>query len=258
MIPPKFDQHFLVDEEVLSVLKNQILNISSQKVLEIGGGKGVLTTEIIKQQPKEFTCVEIDSSMISSLKQLFDSSLYKLIKSDAIEFLKSKQKDSFDFIIGNIPYGITESLYTQLYFLLPKSVLFLQSHKTTRTLIEKQNTKQSVLINSLYNLECIKIIEGDSFEPMAKTKSSIIKLELKTETDKSLEELFLSGLTKRYNQTFYNSCVYSLGNVLEVGKKEIKAKLIEDEILISNEKIDAISNEEFNLTINKIIKSFFK
>ena len=64
-------------------------------------------------------------------------------------------------------------------------------------------------------------------------------------------------MTKRYNQTFFNSCVYSLAQVLKIGKKEIKNKLKELNIEISKNKIDTISNEEFIVTITKIEESFF-
>lgn len=252
----KFDQHFLINEEILNKIIEAINVLDNESILEIGGGKGILTSKIIKQNPKLFTCVEIDSEMITHLQQLFNNSNHTLIHQSATEFLSTLKQNEFDKIVGNIPYGITESIYTQLYFLQPKECVFLQSHKTTRTLIEKQDTKQAQIINALYNLDCVEIVEGDNFKPIAKTKSSIIKLTLKEEFLKTQFEHFLTQISKRYNQTFFNSCVFSLAKVLEVGKKEIKSKLKELNIDISKEKISQISNEEFNVTIKKIEETF--
>lgn len=252
----KFDQHFLINKEILQIIVDEMGNISNASILEIGGGKGILTQEIIKKFPKKFTCVELDDSMILYLQQLFKSQIHNLVHEDAINYLKSLHENDYEIIVGNIPYGITESLYTQLYFLLPKKVIFLQSHKTTRTLIEKKNTKQSLLINALYNIKCIEIVNGDNFEPIAKTKSSIIRLDKKNE--KNQYEKFLSELTKRYNQTFYNSCIYSLAKILEIGKKDVKSKLEEFNLEISKDKIDVISNEEFIQTIELIKNKFLE
>lgn len=253
----KYDQHFLINEEILDLISQTIGDMSNSSVLEIGGGKGILTQKIIEKNPKSFTCVEVDSEMIQHLKPLFSNTKYNLEYSNAIDYLHKSLREEFDIIVGNIPYGISEPLYTQFYFLLPKKIILLESHKTTRTLIEKQNTKQSILINVLYSIKCIKIVEGDNFEPITKTKSSIIKLKLREYSSKTEFEKFLTHLTKRYNQTFFNSCVYSLAQMLEVGKKEIKNKLKEFNIEISTKRIDTISNEEFIVTITKIEESFF-
>lgn len=253
----RYDQHFLINEEILNLISQTIGDISNSSILEIGGGKGILTQKIIEKNPQYFTCVEIDEKMIQYLNPLFENFSYNLVHSNAIEFLQSRKKEEFNIIVGNIPYGISEPLYTQFYFLLPKRIILLQSHKTTRTLTRKQNTKQSLLINALYSIECVEVIEGDNFEPIAKTKSSIIKLELKEESSKSTLENFLTQLSRRYNQTFYNSCVYSLAQTLGVGKKEIKEKIKTSNIYISKEKIDTISNEEFLKTLQEIKIYFF-
>ena len=273
-----YDQHFLINSKVilkLSELLNsifqdcEITTISNSSILEIGGGKGVLTQEIIKKNPKKFTCLEIDITMSEYLVPLFNylpnelhselpnKSPYSLHITNAIDFLSHLEVHSFDCIIGNIPYGITQALYTQLYFLTPQRALFLQSHKTTRTLIEKNTTKQSQLIRALYSITCEEIVEGSSFEPIAKTKSSIVVLKLKSSEKRTKKESFLVELTKRYNQTFSNACIYSLAHCLNVGKKEIKQKLQENDVEVSNTKINIISNEEFNVTIGKIEEIFF-
>ncbi|MCH8520234.1 MAG: hypothetical protein LAT82_05775 [Nanoarchaeota archaeon] len=286
-----FDQHLLNNPKIISTIiseltskiesennKNSVINSSNNtqviNILEIGGGEGVLTKELLKLKPNSFTCLEIDDKMVDKLKPLFCNSnlnsssniystniispSYSLIHTNAISYLQSLNIHTFKYniLIGNIPYSITQPLYIQLLFLNPKIVLFLQSHKTSRTLLEKE-TKLSFLLNSIYEIKITQIIKGENFTPPAKTLSSTILLTLKSESDKCEFDKFLTFLTKRYNQQFNNSVVYSLAQLFDVGKKEIKLKLKEENIKLSLEKLNVISNEEFVKRIKEIKKIFF-
>ena len=246
-----FDQHFLKNEKILEFISECIGNISKHKVIEIGGGRGALTKYIIEKNPKEFVCVEIDEKMIEQLVLIFESNNYSLIHENVLDYLKSLKQGEVNVLVGNIPYSITQQLIVQLFFLVPQKVVFLQPHSTTKTLMNNE-TKQAQLLNALYSISCEKVVNGDNFEPLAHTQSSIMKLELKDKSSLLKKELFLIGLTKRYNQTFYNAVVYSLAEVLEVGKKEIKKKLEDQSILFPEEKLNVVSNEDFNNLVDKV------
>ena len=64
MIFPKksLGQNFLID---LNIIKKIIhtTKISDKNILEIGPGKGALTDEIIKNNPKSLTLIEKDHSL---------------------------------------------------------------------------------------------------------------------------------------------------------------------------------------------------
>ncbi|MFT4244504.1 MAG: rRNA adenine N-6-methyltransferase family protein [Candidatus Woesearchaeota archaeon] len=260
-----YDQHFLNNSAILSsmisTLQEKILKQEIQKlsILEIGGGEGVLTKEIIALNPQEFVCVEIDENLITKLESLFSRDTHRLIHDNAINYLQNLKPSNFTFnvIIGNIPYSITQPLYTQLFFLTPQIAFFLQSHKTSRTILEKE-TKLSYLLNSLYELEITQIIKGENFTPPAKTLSSTLILTLRKDSDKTNFDTFLTLLTKRYNQQFNNSIVYSLAQLFGVGKKEIKLKLEKENVKLSSQKLNVISNEEFLGSIEQIKEVFFK
>lgn len=255
------DQHFLTSPRALSILQNELekLQLPKFNILEIGGGKGIVTKEIIDLQPLNFTCLEIDKALIPTLSILFNKTSYSLIHTDAITYLQSQSPSNsrIDIVLGNIPYSITQPLYTQMLFLQPKYILFLQSHKTSRTITEKK-TKLSYLLQALYTIEIISTVQGDEFTPKAKTLSSIIKLKLREETQKSSFEQFLTQLTKRYNQQCNNACIYALSYVLHKGKREVKEKLSKYNIELTSTKLNVISNEEFINNVEIIKGRFFK
>lgn len=260
-----YDQHFLNNKTILSsmisTLQEKILKqkIQELSILEIGGGEGVLTKEIIALNPKEFVCVEIDDNLIPKLDSLFSKDTFELVHDNAINYLQNLKPSNFTFniVVGNIPYSITQPLYTQLFFLTPQIAFFLQSHKTSRTFLEKE-TKLSYLLNSLYELEITQIIKGENFTPPTKTLSSTLILTLREDSDKTDFDTFLTLLTKRYNQKFNNSIIFSLAQLLGVGKKEIKLKIQKENIKLSSQKLNVISNEEFITSIKHIKEIFFK
>ena len=54
-------QNFLIDHNIIRKIIN-LVKVSDKNVLEIGPGKGALTDEIIKNNPKSLTLIEKDSS----------------------------------------------------------------------------------------------------------------------------------------------------------------------------------------------------
>ncbi|MFP4402466.1 MAG: rRNA adenine N-6-methyltransferase family protein [Candidatus Nanoarchaeia archaeon] len=249
------DQHFLNNTKILKTILDTINSVEKHSVLEIGGGKGILTQKIIQKQPLEFTCVEIDEQLFKTLQPLFMDTNYTLLYENAITYLQQLQKDTFSIIVGNIPYSITQALYTQLLYLLPQKCVFLQPHSFTQQLLES-STKQTQFINANYEVYCIQVVKGEHFTPKAKTTSSIVELKRKTNIDKSRIEKFISHISKRYNQQFNNAIIFSLAMTLQKGKKEIKNELKKHNIEISTSKVSIVSNQEFNATLSKIEEIF--
>ena len=59
-------QNFLIDKNIIKKIINSV-NIRNKNVLEIGPGKGALTEEILKNNPKSLTLIEKDSSLFKNL-----------------------------------------------------------------------------------------------------------------------------------------------------------------------------------------------
>lgn len=251
------DQHFLNSTQILNTIENTIGTIFHEDILEIGGGEGILTKKIIEKQPFSFTCVEIDEELFQALQPVFMNTKYILINENAITYLQGLKQNQYSFIVANLPYSLTQAIYTQILYILPLKCVFLQPHSFTKQILENES-KQAQFINSQYHFECIETVSGDKFKPHAKTTSSIIKLHLKDETSKNKKELLLTYISKRYNQQLNNAIIFSLAQLLQKGKKEVISIIENNNIQIPKTRVSVISNEEFNYYINSIISLFLE
>ena len=61
-------QNFLIDKNISKKIIN-LINFKNKHILEIGPGKGALTDQILKKNPKTLTLVEKDFELSKYLKK---------------------------------------------------------------------------------------------------------------------------------------------------------------------------------------------
>ena len=59
----KYGQNFLINKSIVKEIIEVADIKSSDEILEIGPGHGILTKEIINKKPKKFITIEIDRSL---------------------------------------------------------------------------------------------------------------------------------------------------------------------------------------------------
>ena len=74
-------QNFLADQNIVKKIIS-LVHIENRNVLEIGPGKGALTDQILKKQPKSVILVEKDNALSKFLKSKYEKNkkikIYKL------------------------------------------------------------------------------------------------------------------------------------------------------------------------------------
>ena len=60
-------QNFLIDKNIIKKIIG-LSNLKGRDVIEIGPGKGSLTSEIIEKKPKTLTLIEKDNDLFEELK----------------------------------------------------------------------------------------------------------------------------------------------------------------------------------------------
>ena len=63
-------QNFLIDKNIIKKIINSV-DIRNKNVVEIGPGKGALTEEILKNNPKSLALIEKDNSLFENLSLKF-------------------------------------------------------------------------------------------------------------------------------------------------------------------------------------------
>src|SRR5436190_13996605 len=98
-------QHFLVDENILGVIGRLADLQSTDVVLEIGPGLGVLT-RYLAERVARVTAVEIDRSLESRLRErLADADNVDLVFGDALELDLAALDPSLGKLVANLPYS---------------------------------------------------------------------------------------------------------------------------------------------------------
>ncbi|MFW6286285.1 MAG: rRNA adenine N-6-methyltransferase family protein [Nanoarchaeota archaeon] len=246
----KYDQHFLTDNLVVQNTI-QYSNISNKDIiLEIGCGKGILTREILKQNPKQLISIEIDDTLKGELKDLNKYKNFKLIFANALFEMQNYKPTK---LIANIPYSSTETIYKQIIRQKIPFCILLQGSLFYKK-IQNNKSRWSLYIKSLYHIDEIQNISGDKFSPPTKTKSSLIKLTIKQNQTKS--EQFITNLFFNSNSKVKNAIQKSLVQTYNLTKKQAKEKynLLNLDILLEDKKLDIISNNSLIEIVQKLFK----
>ncbi len=159
------------DNEIIKKMVDLLEIKSSDTVLEIGGGTGALTQEIVARKPQKTIVVEIDERF----KEELEKTGAEVIIGD---ILKMNLPEA-DKIISNVPYSICEPLMWKLIHLPRRTVLTLPEKFVERITAEKGEktySKLTLMMQSFFNIAKDSKVPPEAFEPEPKTTSRVVVL----------------------------------------------------------------------------------
>lgn len=136
-IPHRKKMHELIGSNIKKELKRK--NEKNLKALEIGFGTGY-TTKIILNSGKKIELIAIDNEeamLKQAKKNLFadiKNKRVKLVKKDALEFLKKQKSDSYNFFISsetlhNFKKNYRNKVLKEIYRILKSEGVFINEDK---------------------------------------------------------------------------------------------------------------------------------
>ncbi len=220
-------QNFLIDENVLQKIIAAAELKKDDKVLEIGPGLGVLTSELVAKAGR-IIAVEKDKRLAGYLRNLFAAQKnLKVIENDFLEFnlkmvgLKSKYK-----IVANLPYSITSDAVRKIMEVDPApsmAVLMLQKEVAERICAKPGDMSLLALSVQYYGAPSFEFqVSRNSFWPVPKVDSVVIKILIDKKKDKKEAERFF-----RIARIGFSSPRKQLQNNLASGLHITKEKAVE-------------------------------
>jgi len=225
-------QNFLIDDAVLYKIVTAAELKSSDTVLEIGPGLGILTEELSKLAGKVIA-VEKDDFLAQALNDKIQisndkkMSKIKIINKDVLDLSAEDLRLTTYKLVANIPYNITSLIIRK--FLEEKNrpelmVLMVQKEVAER-IIAKQGdmTLLSVSVQFYADVEIIEIVKNDSFYPVPKVDSAIIKLVVrgqKLEEKSKIDEKSFFRLIKFGFASKRKTLENNLAAGMQISKKE--------------------------------------
>jgi 16S rRNA (adenine1518-N6/adenine1519-N6)-dimethyltransferase len=188
-------QHFLIDEEVLKLIISAAGLTSTDVVMEIGPGLGVLTKELIRQSGWVVT-IELDSKLAAILEQSLASfNNVTIINEDILRIdpatLLYEQKAGFPPVIGgpfsykvvaNLPYYITSPVLRHFLeaSLKPQIMAVMVQKEVAEAIVAKpgQMSMLSVSVQFYGEPAIIGYVPAQCFYPVPEVDSAILKIKL--------------------------------------------------------------------------------
>lgn len=193
----KLGQHFLNNEFIAEKIVSFADIRKDDTVLEIGPGKGILTSILLKKA-KKVIAVEIDDKLVRFLKKRFlDAQNLDLVHKDFLKYDLSPFSEKIK-VIGNLPYNIGtriikymidyKGIFSKMIFLLQKEV----AERIAASPGKKSYGSLSIFMQLHYEVETLMNISPESFSPHPKIFSTLIKMKSKKQLPRQFDnpELF--------------------------------------------------------------------
>jgi 16S rRNA (adenine1518-N6/adenine1519-N6)-dimethyltransferase len=207
-------QNFLIDKNV-ALREISYANISKNDIiLEIGPGKGILTT-LLADKANKVIAIEIDKNIFNNLEGKFPKNV-ELINKDALDVDFSSLPD-FNKIVSNLPYQISSPItFKFLDYNFELAVLIYQKEFANRMVASfgsKDYSRLSVGVYFKAECEILEIVPRTSFSPEPKIDSCVVKMvKRKSPPFDVIDEPFFFELTKN----LFNHRRKKLKNILNM------------------------------------------
>ncbi len=223
----RLGQHFLINTSVCERIVNSLPTFETPThVLEIGPGKGAITSLFLQRTDLIFHAFEVDNESIEYLKVQYPDFL-NIHKQDFLnaQLLNFFSDDSF-CVVGNFPYNISSQiLFRCLEYRdqIPIIMGMFQKEVARRVAATPGNKEYgilSVIMQAFYRITYLFTVEPGSFFPPPKVKSGVILCErLDRKHLECDEKLFVKVVKLAFNQrrkTLRNSLKnLGLGEILD-------------------------------------------
>ena len=182
-------QNFLVDEQALAQIVAAADIQSTDTIVEIGPGLGVLTAELSKRAGKVIA-IEKDDKFADVLKTQYLNSNVEIVHQDALNFEPNTYgliAESYK-LVANIPYNITSLIIRKFLEEEDKPemmILLVQKEVAERIIAEPGDMSLLAVSVQFYaEVKIVAIVPKESFFPIPKVDSAIIKLKVKSQKHK--------------------------------------------------------------------------
>jgi 16S rRNA (adenine1518-N6/adenine1519-N6)-dimethyltransferase len=181
----RFGQNFLTNQDIIKRIVNSVSAKPSDRLIEIGPGKGAITQHLIEACP-QLQVIELDRDLIPILlAQFVKYPEFKIHQQDALKFdFKSLMINNEPLrIVGNLPYNISTPLIFHLleYQSNVRDMLFMLQKEVVQRLTaeagEKHYGRLGIMVQYYCRVEHLFDVPPESFDPQPKVDSAIVRLE---------------------------------------------------------------------------------
>ena len=246
----RYGQNFLIDNNVIKKITNEVSSSSSDLIIEIGPGKGALTKEL-KKKDSYIIAYEIDTDLVTTLEKIENEKvkvIYKDILTTNIKEDINNINYSELYIVGNLPYYITTPIIEHIIkqnLVFKKFTIMVQKEVADRFMAKPKSKDYGYITLVLkYFFDTFKICDVSkySFNPVPKVESAVISFiprvnKEKIDVDKYFD--FLKIIFRQKRKTLKNnvSNIYNWDKIIKVLVKyniseSCRAEELEEQVIL--------------------------
>ena len=185
----RFGQHWLVNKKILEKIKEIAVLNENDFILEIGPGRGALTSKLLDSKISRLHAIELDKDLIDFLNNKFkNDKKFSLQQGDILSTNLDSINNKITKVIANIPYNITGPILDIFIGRLGvikkinyKKIIFLMQKEVVDRILSKEGENNtgamSVRIQLMSNVKKICDVSPSSFSPSPKVYSSLVVFE---------------------------------------------------------------------------------
>jgi 16S rRNA (adenine1518-N6/adenine1519-N6)-dimethyltransferase len=192
-LPRKLGQHFLVRESILEKLATAACGVHTQRVIEIGPGRGALTRRLLPKTD-ELHAVELDSGLVEYLARTFQTEPKLQVHAGDVLATDLTQWGP-GVIVGNLPYYITSPIIDKFLGLGDgfHDAVFLMQLEVAQRLLASPGTRDygylTVMTRLLCDVELVCHAPASAFAPPPKVDSAGVHFIRRAERPQQLDSL---------------------------------------------------------------------
>ena len=175
----RFGQHFLTDPAVVERIFAALGCRTTDRVLEIGPGTGLLT-ERLRLEAGAVTAIEIDRDLAALLRARLPG--VDVVRGDALQVDLAPLVGDGVRVVGNLPYNVATPLLGRLFDVVDQvaDMHFMLQAEVAERLAAQPGTKSygrlSVIAQYHCRIERLFDVAAASFTPPPKVRSSFVRL----------------------------------------------------------------------------------
>ncbi len=237
-------QNFLKDGNIAKKIVKAANLKSTDKVLEIGPGLGILTDLIVEEAEKTLI-IEKDEALASYLEGRYKDEEIEIIERDVLD----ENLPHFDRVISNLPFNISSPITFKLLKRdFDLGILTYQKQYADRMVAEpggSEYSRLSVMVSTMADVEILFDISRSSFYPPPKVDASVVRL-IPSEPpfDLKYEETFAKVVKELFNYRRKQ-----IKNALQTG-----LGIEKNEIPFEDKRVGNLPPEKINDIVNHLIE----
>lgn len=246
----RYGQNFLIDNNIIKKITDEVSSSSSDLIIEIGPGKGALTKEL-KKKNSYIIAYEIDTDLVRTLEKIENEKvkvIYKDILTTNIKEDINNINYSELYIVGNLPYYITTPIIEHIIkqnLVFKKFTIMVQKEVADRFMAKPKSKDYGYITLVLkYFFDTFKVCDVSkySFNPVPKVESAVISFipkenKEKIDVDKYFD--FLKIIFRQKRKTLKNnvSNIYNWDKIIKVLVKyniseSCRAEELEEQVIL--------------------------